>query len=59
MTEFIKPSLQKIWAKCPYCSAKTILYDNTANCNGIFIKCSRGCKKEFELIIEDGQQMNI
>lgn len=52
----VKPALQRIWARCPYCDAKTLLYDNTANCKGIFVKCTRGCKREFELIIINGKQ---
>ena len=51
------PQLLRKWAKCPYCGAKTVLYDNTANCNGLHIKCTRGCKGEFELIIENGKQI--
>jgi len=54
--KIIKPPLQKSWARCPYCNSKTILYDNTANCKGIFVKCTRGCKKVFELIVIDGIQ---
>lgn len=52
-----KPQLIKKWVKCPYCRAKVCIYDNTANCSGVFMKCTRGCKKEFELIIEDGEQV--
>lgn len=52
-----KPQIIRKWALCPYCGAKTIIYDNTANCSGIFLLCKRGCKKEFELIIIDGKQV--
>ena len=49
-----KPILWKKWVICPYCSAKTILYDNTANCSGVYLKCTRGCRKEFEILILNG-----
>ena len=42
---------------CPYCGAKTILYDNTAHCSGVFVKCTRGCKSEFEVKITEGNQV--
>ena len=51
-----KPQLMRKWAKCPHCGAKTVIYDNTAECNGVFLICTRGCKREFELIIKDGKQ---
>lgn len=52
----ITASIERKWIVCTHCGAKHSLYDNTANCNGVFLKCSRGCKKEFELIIVDGVQ---
>ncbi len=51
-----KPQLMRKWAKCPHCGAKTVIYDNTAECSGVFLICTRGCKREFELIIKDGNQ---
>lgn len=45
------------WAKCPYCGAKTTIYDNAAECRGVWIKCTRGCKKEFELVVRNGEQI--
>ena len=51
-----KPQLMRKWAKCPHCGAKTVMYDNTAECSGVFLICTRGCKREFELIIKDGKQ---
>ena len=51
-----KPPIERVWARCPYCGAKVILFDNTAQCKGVFFKCSRGCKQVFELIIENGKQ---
>lgn len=51
------PPLERKWVKCPYCGAKTVIYDNTARCSGVHIKCTRGCKREFEIIIKDGKQV--
>lgn len=48
---------KRMWIHCPHCGAKHSIYDNTAACNGVFLKCSRGCKKEFELVIDDGKQI--
>ena len=30
--------------------------DRTANASGIWLKCTRGCGTEFELIVRDGEQ---
>lgn len=51
-----KPAIIRKWALCPWCKAKTVLYDNTANCNGVWLKCKRGCGREFELKIVEGDQ---
>lgn len=51
------PSLERKWVNCPHCGAKHSIYDNTANCNGVFLKCTRGCGCEFELRIKDGEQL--
>lgn len=53
----IKVATERKWVRCPYCNAKHSVYDDTANCHGVFLKCTRGCKREFELIIEDGEQI--
>ena len=50
-------SLERKWIHCPYCGAKHSIYDDTAQCHGVFLKCSRGCKCEFELVIKDGEQV--
>lgn len=52
-----KPSLERKWAVCTVCGSKSVIYDNTAECSGVFIKCQRGCKCEYELIIRNGQQI--
>lgn len=57
MSEIKKPPLERKWYRCPYCGAKTVIYDNTANCSGVFVKCTRSCKKEFELKIINGKQV--
>lgn len=57
MMDIQKPALERAWVRCPFCGAKVILYDNTAQCKGVFAKCTRGCKREFEVVIEDGKQI--
>lgn len=52
-----KTATERKWALCPYCKAKTVIYDDCADCKGVFVKCTRGCRNEFELIIEDGRQV--
>ena len=49
------PPTEKKWLLCPYCGAKTIIYDNTAECRGVHIKCTRGCKATFEVKIKNGK----
>ena len=51
------PPIVRKWIVCPHCGAKYSIYDNTAECHGVFPKCTRGCGKEFELIIENGEQV--
>ncbi len=48
---------EKKWFFCPYCGAKIMLYDNTANAHGVFCTCSRGCKREVEITVIDGEQI--
>jgi DNA-directed RNA polymerase subunit RPC12/RpoP len=55
MYKILIPPTEKKWLRCPYCGAKTIIYDNSAECRGVHIKCTRGCKREFEVIIENGK----
>ena len=52
-----KPPLERKWLRCPRCGAKVMLYDNTAYCAGVYAKCTRGCRAEFEIRIEDGKQV--
>lgn len=52
-----KIATERVWIKCPYCGAKHSIYDNAAECHGVYLKCTRGCKQEFELVIKDGKQV--
>lgn len=46
----------KKWVMCPGCRKKqNIIFDNTAHCRGVYLKC-RHCKEEFKLNITDGVQ---
>ena len=36
--------------RCPHCGKNTVLYDNTAHSNGVYVKCKE-CRKEFEIRI--------
>ena len=54
----IPPGTETKWARCTYCGAKHSLYNNMAECHGVFLKCTRGCKREFELVIREGEQIN-
>lgn len=53
-----KPVTNRIWARCPRCGSKVTVFDNTANCHGVYEKCTRNsnCRNVFELIIVDGVQ---
>lgn len=53
-----KPPIERAWVRCTHCGAKVFLFDNTAVCKGVYAKCTRGCKKVFEVIIQDGKQVN-
>lgn len=51
-----KPAIERKWLLCPHCGMKVLLYDNTAQCRGVFVKCTRGCRQTFEVVIRDGKQ---
>ncbi len=57
VVKLISVSTERMWIVCPHCGAKHSIYENTAECHGVFLKCTRGCKQEFELVIEDGKQV--
>ena len=48
MKKLAMPPIERKWVKCPYCGAKVMLYDNTAQCSGVFITCYRGDGLEHE-----------
>lgn len=50
-----RPPLERMWLRCPECGAKTILYDNTAVCCGVYVKCTRGCGCIFEIKLAGGK----
>ena len=52
-----KVPTERKWYLCPSCGAKVLIYDNTAECRGVFTTCSRGCRKEIEVVIENGRQI--
>lgn len=52
------PPIELRWLLCPFCGAKTVLFDNTADCHGVHIKCTRGCKQVFEIKIVNGEQVH-
>lgn len=54
MRDIAFPPIRRDWLRCPHCGAKLILYDNTANCSGVFVKCRRGCGREIEVKIKQG-----
>lgn len=31
--------VRKIWFLCPHCGKRLLLYDNTAVCRGVYVKC--------------------
>lgn len=57
MKEIIIPPTRKDWVRCPKCGAKVCIADNTSNCNGVHLKCTRGCGSVFELVIKNGKQI--
>ena len=51
------PSFKREWVRCPVCGSKICIMDDRANCNGVFVKCTRGCGSTFEIKIADGKQI--
>lgn len=41
---------EKKWFDCDNCGQHLLIYENTAKCKGVFIKCKR-CGKEVEIKI--------
>lgn len=48
---------ERDWVHCPNCGAKVCIKDNASECRGVYLKCTRGCKTEFELVIKEGKQI--
>lgn len=51
------PTFQREWVRCPSCGSKFCIMDDRAQCNGVFVKCTRGCGNAFEIKIADGKQI--
>nr|DAM20580.1 MAG TPA: zinc-ribbon domain protein [Caudoviricetes sp.] len=45
-----KPPVKREWYRCPGCGKKALIYDNTAHCSGVYLKC-KNCGREFEVKI--------
>ena len=52
-----KPETERKWIYCPNCGAKYGIMNDVADCHGVFLKCIRKCRKEFELVIKNGEQV--
>ena len=49
------PAMRREWARCPFCGAKHSLFTEKAECSGVYVKCTRGCGREFEIKIRNGK----
>lgn len=56
MIKIKKPPIERKWAVCTHCGKNAVLYDDTANANGIWHKC-KACGREYELRIINGEQV--
>lgn len=45
-----KPPLERKWYECPNCGKSLLIYDNTAVCSGVYMRCKK-CGKEIEIKI--------
>ena len=48
MKKLSMPPIERKWVKCPYCGAKVMLYDNTAQCSGVFRNAPEAAKKNLK-----------
>lgn len=50
--KFILPAIPtaKKWYRCPNCGKNLFIFNNTAKCSGVFLRC-KNCKKEIEIRI--------
>lgn len=51
------PGFRREWIRCTHCGAKHSIYTEQAECRQVFVKCTRGCGREFEIIIHNGKQV--
>lgn len=51
------PPMRREWIVCPFCGAKHSIHTEKAECKGVFVKCTRGCGREFEIVIHEGKQL--
>lgn len=55
--KFPRSATCRKWALCPICGKKTVLYDDNAECHGVYCVCNRGCRREFMLEVSNGEQI--
>lgn len=48
--EWIAIPIERKWYACPYCGQRLLIYDDTAKCGGVYLRCKR-CGKEAEVKI--------
>lgn len=41
---------ERKWYYCPHCGQKLMIYDDTAKCHGLYMRC-KACGKEVEVKI--------
>lgn len=41
---------ERKWYKCKNCGQNLLIYDDTAKCHGVFVRCKK-CGKEIEIRI--------
>lgn len=54
--KIVIPPVRRFWAVCPRCRKNALLFDDRAECRGVYLKC-KACGKEFELIVKNGRQI--
>lgn len=50
MIEKIRIPTVRKWYHCPYCGKKLLIYDDVAECSGVYLNC-RECKREVRIKI--------
>lgn len=41
---------ERKWYRCPKCGQKILIYDDTAECHGVYVRC-KACGDEIEIKI--------